>query len=148
MRTLMRLGIVILVLVQVGCGADPNPRAKIEKVVPASGTLTFDGKALPSYQVSFRPKDDRRPATGVTDKDGKFTLGTNAPGDGAPPGECKVAVVWVPPQDDGLGAPIDNPANLPKAPVKLPKKYESSETSGITMTVPEGGTSDLKIDLK
>src|SRR5215510_8628347 len=79
-----------------GCGGY-SQRANIERVAPVSGVLTFQGKPLEFYQVTFSPEDGRRPATGTTDAEGKFTLGTNKPNDGAPPGLNKVAVVWVGP---------------------------------------------------
>jgi hypothetical protein len=134
-----------------GCGGPPGPKADIERVVPVSGTLTYKGAPLDSYQVSFRPTDGRRPAVGVTDAQGKFTLGTNEAGDGAPPGMCKVAVVWVaPPSTDppGQETVIDDPALLPKPSVQIPPKYGNPETSGLTQDVPESGITDLKIDLE
>jgi len=135
-----------------GCGRGPGPVAVIEKVVPVSGTLTYQGKPLEGFQVALIPTDGRRPAIGVTDAAGKFTLGTNRAGDGAPPGSHKVAVVWVGPpstEDNSVQGPvIDNPALLPKPPVKIPAKYASAESSGLTQEVPKGGLKDLKIDLK
>jgi hypothetical protein len=88
-------------------------------------------------------------ASGVTDAEGKFTLGTNAAGDGAPPGMCKVAVVFEPPTNDTAdGLPIDNPNLLPKPKVAIPAKYSSAATSGLTQEVPADGLTDLKIDLQ
>src|SRR5262245_43532667 len=116
MQFVVRWGLGFIPLfVLVGCNSDPGPRATIEKVVPASGTVTFQGKPLDHYQVTFKPTDDRRPATGITDKDGKFTLGTNTAGDGCPPGKHKIAVVWLAPTDDGLGNIVDDPSKMPKA---------------------------------
>jgi hypothetical protein len=145
--------ILILALVLVtalGCGGDPGPNAVVEEVVPASGTLTYQGKPLPFFQISLTPTDGRRAAVGVTDEAGKFSLGTNAAGDGAPPGTHKLAVVWVgPPQEDDAGqAVIDDPSLLPKPSVKLPAKYASPDESGLTQTIPDGGTTSLQIDLK
>lgn len=146
----MLVGVIgILAIAAVGCG-DPGPRAHIEKVVPVSGTLTYQGQPLESYQVTFLPTDGRRAATGVTDAAGKFTMGTNTAGDGAPPGPHKVAIVWVAPNVDTPGNEqiIDDPSLLPKPKVKIPDQYANPDTSGITQDVPDGGLSDLKIDLK
>lgn len=133
-----------------GCGsADPVPQ--IEKVVPVSGTLTFAGKPLEGFQVTLIPTDGRRAATGVTDASGQFTLGTNTIGDGAPAGQCKLAVVWVGPQVEeipGQEEMIDNPSRLPKAPVTIPSKYSNPDTSGLVEEIPDGGTEDLKIELR
>ncbi|HZN34203.1 MAG TPA: hypothetical protein VFB80_10305 [Pirellulaceae bacterium] len=133
-----------------GCGGY-SQRANIERVAPVSGTLTFQGKPLEFHQVMFAPEDGRRPAMGVTDAMGKFTLGTNKPDDGAPPGLNKVTIVWVgpPPKNDpGNEVIIEDVSKLPKPKIRIPAKYGNPETSGLTQDVPSGGLSDLKIDLK
>lgn len=133
-----------------GCSGGYSTTADIEKVVPVSGTLTYKGKPLESYQVVFMPSDGRRVATGVADAQGNFKMGTNDAGDGAPPGQCKVAVVFAPPEtgEGGNEQIIDNPAMLPKPKVQIPKKYSNPETSGLTQDIPEAGISGLKIDLQ
>jgi hypothetical protein len=141
---------VVLGTALAGCG-DSIEGPTIEKVVPVSGTLTFQGKPLEYFQVSFQPTDGRRAALGVTDANGKFTLGTNDVGDGAPPGSHKVAVVWVGPQGDvaaGQEVIIDDPSLLPKPSVQIPARYANPETSQLSQEVPSGGVTDLKIDLK
>ncbi len=143
--------LLLLVVVVAGCDSTVGPVADIEKVAPVSGTLTYKGKAIEGYQVTLYPADGRRVATGVTDAQGKFTMGTNRPGDGAPPGIHKVSVMWVGPgSTDAAGQEqiIDNPALLPKPPVKLPAKYGNPDTSALTQEVPKEGLKDLAIDLK
>jgi hypothetical protein len=146
-------GLLVLVLIgfSAGCESKSGPQAIVEAVVPVSGTLTYKGQPLESYQVSFVPTDGRRAAVGTTDATGRFKMGTNAMGDGAPPGTHKVTVVWVPPtpaDGAGLDAPIDDPALLPKPKVAIPEKYANADTSGLTQEVPAGGLNDLKIDLQ
>lgn len=133
-----------------GCNSDPGPKAVIEKVVPVSGTLTYQGKPLENFQVTLVPSDGRRAAVGITDKNGKFTMGTNETGDGAPPGTHKVAVSWAgPPAETGATEQIvDEPEKLPKADVSLPATFANPETSGLTQEVPEAGLTDWKLDLK
>ena len=141
----------VVYLVCAGCGRSPGPQAEIEEVVPVSGRLTYQGKPLQHYQVTFLPTDGRRVATGVADAEGRFVMGTNDAGDGAPPGTHKVAIVFVgPPSTDAPGQEqiIDNPALLPKPDIEIPKKYSNPETSGLTQEVPEDGLEDLKIDLQ
>lgn len=132
-----------------GCGGY-STTADIEKVTPVSGTLTYQGKPLEGYQVVFMPTDNRRVATGVSDAQGNFKMGTNTVGDGAPPGKCKVAIVFAPPDSGEAGNEqiIDNPAKLPKPKVQIPKKYSNPDTSGLTQDIPASGINDLKIDLK
>lgn len=147
----LRAAILFAALPCLGCGGRPGPIAQIEEVVPVSGTLTYDGKPLEGFQVTFLPTDGRRAATGVTDSDGKFTMGTNRVGDGAPPGLHRVAIVWAGGGEAGTPGNeevIDNPANLPKPSVEIPKKYQNADTSGLTQDVPESGLSDLTIELE
>lgn len=133
-----------------GCeGADSG--TVIEKVVPAEGILTYQGRPLEGYRVTLLPTDGRRPAVGTSDAQGRFRLGTNAEGDGAPPGKHPAAIVWVPPQpagEPGQEIIIDNPAQLPKPKVRIPDKYGDPQTSGLEIEIPPRGTKDLRIDLK
>lgn len=133
-----------------GCSSAPGPKAEVVDVVDVSGILTFQGKPLEGFRVTFMPVNGERPATGLTDASGKFVLGTNAVGDGAVAGQNKVAVVWEGPQvaDDGTGTPIDDPSKMPKPPVVIPEKYSNPETSGLLQDVPTDGAADLKIDLQ
>lgn len=131
-----------------GCGGGSG--AKIERVVPVSGTLTFKGQPLEHHQVTLQPEDGRRAAVGVSDAAGKFTLGTNDVADGAPPGRSRVAVVFAPPTVDTslTASAMDKPVPLPKPKVKIPTKYNSAQTSNLTREIPEEGQPDLKIDLE
>lgn len=140
---------VMLSLSLSGCSQPVGPVGEVIAVVPASGIVTFKGKPIEGFQVTFMPVSGARPSIGVSDASGKFVLGTNGTGDGAVVGANKVAVVWSPPElaDDTTAGAIDDPSKMPKAPVEIPEKYHNPETSGITLDVPESGTSELKIDL-
>ncbi len=141
---------ICLVTGILGCGSSDRVKPSIEKVAPVSGTLTFQGKPLENYQVTFLPTDGRRPGVGVTDAEGKFKLGTNDIGDGAPLGKNQVAVNFAPPSTDDstTSSPIEDPALLPKPKVMIPAKYGNPSTSELTQEVPSGGLTDLKLDLK
>ena len=72
----------LVALLPLGCGeAD---------IVLCGGLITLDGKPLADAAVMFIPTDGRRPATGKTDKEGRFKLTTFTPDDGALRGEHKV----------------------------------------------------------
>ncbi len=135
--------LLVITLLQ-GCGSKPEGPASAETVT-AKGTLTAAGKPLAHYRVTFVP-DSNLPASATTDENGKFTLGTNSPGDGAVAGRHKVTVVFVGPPD----APtpdMDNYKPL-KPPVDVPKKQQSAETTDLTVEVPVGGAEDLKVEIK
>ncbi len=151
MTRFVKMLLLPLLLICVGCDSDPGPVAADEPSVPASGTVTFRGQPLAGYQVVLMPDGDRRPAMGVTDSEGKFTLGTNSPGDGAPAGKSKVAVVWAGPEttvDAVEQSAIDDPSKMPKPSVVIPEKFSNPETSELTAEVPEAGTNALKFDLQ
>ena len=136
-------------LVANGCSGNRGT-AETLKTVSVSGTLTYQGQPLESYRVSFYPEKGDRASSGLTDASGKFTVGTNREGDGAPPGKYKLVVAWVAPQsaDTTSDVPIDDPSKLPKPKVKIPDKYGSPEKSGLTQEVPSGGLRDLKLNLE
>lgn len=139
----------LLAVVTCGCSGHLDGAPQVD-CVPVSGRVTYGGQPLVNYRVTFVPVDGRRAATGVTDADGKFVLSTNQSGDGAPPGECKVAVSWEgPPISDtgGQDAPIENPKDMPAPPVKLPPKYSDPEQSGIKQQVPPDGLENVVLEL-
>jgi hypothetical protein len=133
-----------------GCSQQVGPVGEVIEVVDASGVLTFQGKPLEGFTVTFMPVTGGRPASGITDAAGKFVLGTNGANDGAVAGFNNVAVVWTgpPATDDTTAGPIDDPADMPAPPVEIPAKYANPDTSGITVEVPRSGASDLKIELE
>ena len=87
-----RVMLVALACVAVaGCGGGG---ISAPRTVPTSGTVLFKGKPAEGVKVTLHPKFDIGPVkftpNGVTGKDGRFTLSTAAPWDGAPPGEYSV----------------------------------------------------------
>jgi hypothetical protein len=128
-----------------GC-APAQPTGDVIDTVPASGVLTHKGAPIEFYQVLFFPKDSR-PAMGVTDAEGRFTLGTNEPGDGAVAGSHKVAVTWVGPPSTNPNEGMTEFTSPPPPKVKLDPKYSDPETSGLMLEVPESGSAELKVEL-
>jgi hypothetical protein len=66
-----------------GCGSKP---------MGIKGKVTLDGAPLSGASVEFVPEDGGHSAVGTTDSDGKFSLTTYKPGDGALRGEYRVVV--------------------------------------------------------
>ncbi len=129
-----------------GCGGHAGPTAEIEKTVPAAGVVTYGGQPLENYQVTFYPSDGRRAASGKTNAEGRFTLGTNAPDDGAPPGSHRVTVVYVGPEST-VEPGKEEPMPLPPPSVAIPEKYSNADTSEIAQTIPDGGAPNIRIEL-
>lgn len=129
-----------------GCGAS-TPTGDIVDTAPASGLLTYQGDPLAYHKVTVMPNGGR-PAMGVSDENGLFTLGTNDAGDGAEVGTHPVAVAYVgPPSEDPEEGIMKFTPPLPPE-VKIDKKYTNPATSGLTAEIPAEGNNALAIDLE
>ncbi|WP_105327672.1 MULTISPECIES: hypothetical protein [Pirellulaceae] len=138
------VGSLALLSLSLGCGSQPT--GDIVPTSPAAGTATYKGKPLEFYQIRFVPEDGR-PAAGVTDEEGHFTMGTNDTGDGAPSGKHRVAINYVgPPMPPDWGVTDFSPIPPPK--FKVPAKFSDPEKSGITVEVPEDGKTDFVIEIE
>jgi len=124
-----------------GCGGGAGDAPK---TVPAKGVVTYKGQPVPKVSVAFIP-DKGKLAAGTTDDQGKFTLTTNNPGDGAMVGTYKVALNVV---ADEIPSMFPE-ENKKEATLPFPKKYTDATTSGLTFTVDKNAAkNDFKIDLK
>ena len=108
-------------------GCDSGPR-----IVKVSGTVLIDGKPVPLGFVQVAPAGFRA-ASGKINKDGTFTLTTTNDNDGCVTGTHPVAVIAL----ETLGPS--------KQMWHAPKKYNSTETSGLKVTI-DKPTNDLKIE--
>lgn len=106
-----------------------------------TGTVAYNGKPLTDAQVMFMPKDGR-PATGMTDVAGRFTLTSLAAGDGTLAGEHIVCV----------SKTVPDPNSDPKLPYGrtipvLPQRYQSYASSPLRANVTPSGPNDFRFDL-
>jgi len=161
----MRLSLPALLLSIVflpGCGGGSTTKAP-DNLVPASGTVTLNGKPAEGVSVVFNaitnPEnvDDKTPGTGayaVTDENGKYTLKHRSGQPGIQPGHYSVTF-------SKLGMPDGSP--MPKL-----KEGQSPTEVGATELIPqryrviqqgqkglnqvtvkkEGGTFDFKLKSK
>jgi hypothetical protein len=105
------------------------------EVVPVKGTITFGGGPWPKPGVvnfvveTPAPGLPSRPTMGLFDTDGSLTVTTYTKGDGLVPGKYKIGVeCWEVRPTMGGPPPISY----------VPKRYGSSETSGLTVSVDPG----------
>ena len=137
------LTVIFLACLVTGCGPS-RP-----STIPVAGTVTLDGTAVEGASVMLMPAGEGQAATGVTDAEGKFTLKTYEPGDGARPGSYKVIVTkkevtGVLADKDGLSGGIAPEGIQEKW--FTPQKYSSPDTSGLTAEVNDG-MEPLKLEL-
>lgn len=141
----------LLSLVFLGCSGstgDPNR----PKTVPVSGTVTHNGQPVDGAAIILvATSPNGRGATGTTDAQGKITLTTFDPGDGAIPGSYKVriskTVLEGAPTEEESAAYVARGEQPPSGTLKdyLPAKYKDENTSGLTADIAEGA--ELKFDL-
>jgi hypothetical protein len=122
----IRLLAVCCLLVQVGCGGGKDA-VPSKPTFPVKGQVFFEDRPVKGALVVFHPLDDpgSKPVRSYarTEADGRFTLSTYVPQDGAPAGRYAVTIVI---EDDGDGSR------------SLPARYASPQTSGFVVQVKEG----------
>jgi len=125
-----------LVLGVSGCKPGVNRPA----TAPVSGTVTLGGAPIAGATVSFQAVDGSRSSVAITDASGRYELTTFVRGDGAVPGDYKVAVSKVT-QDVVESAPGKNEppvGPIPEPKNELPAKYADAAKSGLKATVTSG----------
>ncbi len=133
-RTAGFLGVACILMFVVGCGeAGPT-------VVPVTGKVVRDGKALTNVSATFLPKGSGLSATGSSDSSGKIIMLTNGRS-GAKVGQYRVGITEplrdMTPEAIASGSP---------PPTSFDPKFQSPDTSGIEFTVPEkGGTFEFEV---
>lgn len=136
-----------------GCGgaADKYKRAR-PKTATASGVVIYRNQPLADAIIVCFPTatgDRAVAASAYTSADGTFTLQAYPPDQGAVPGSYQVTIQKT---EEAKAPPTGPDAHdappAPKARSLIPAKYGQIETSGLTLTIPEGGISDIKFELK
>ncbi len=105
-----------------GCGGASGP-----ELIDVHGTVLLDGKPLPNATVRFVPEvqgaEAVRPASGVTDDDGRYELEYSSTRSGALPGKYKVLITTAQaPEEDEEGNPT------PAVPETVPDVYNIKST--------------------
>jgi hypothetical protein len=143
---------IIAVVCCVGCGGSDKFKAKRPKVVPADGMITYQGKALDGATIVLAPTGEGKTgASAMSDAEGKFQLTAFPPDMGAVPGDYKVGVtkqtvVIIPEPPPGMHA--EDMPKPPKPKPLIPEKFANPANSGLTITIPAEGKTDLLIELK
>jgi len=164
-KTVLSLWAAIPVVVAVvGCGDSGG----LPRRYPVSGTVTYNGKPLERGNINFAPDDAKGRAAGGTISNGRYSLTTQDPDDGALPGKYRVSVVAKETDTSkvdlklkpGGGTLSEQEKNAMAAayPQKfaakaaavaknlIPAKYSSPETSGLTYEVKEqSNTADFPL---
>lgn len=122
-------------VIGLGCSASPTEPVT-GQVVWEDGTPAVE---LEQYSVEAELPEGKTVTRGNIGPDGRFTLSTFRPNDGAEPGEYKAIITPIPRTE------IDPPLK-----VTIPTKYQSYEKSELRFTVTRGQKNEpvLKISKK
>jgi hypothetical protein len=135
-RNLVAL-ILAAVAVVSGCSKGPD-------LVPVSGKITLNGKPLPFGLVIFQPSNGQLSQGEITN--GEFKMSTRSPGDGATVGLQLVSIVCYEANDPAKKAQFSGPqTSLGRCLVH--NDYTRSGTSGLSVTVPPEGKTDVVFEL-
>jgi hypothetical protein len=94
--------------------------------VKVAGVVTLDGRPLAGGAVTLIPeKKNGRPATGITDAEGRYVLKASAEDEALAPGQYKVTIVA-------------KPNNADKATAVLPQRFGDPTTSSLRVDVVPG----------
>lgn len=122
------LGVVVLG----GCGKGLS----VPSTVPVSGVVTYKGKPLQGIRVTLHsPTEAAQPQfipSGQTGPDGKFSLSTGAPGNGAPPGTYVVTF-----EKPEIGSPAST-GSIETEIDAFRGKYSDPAQSEWTVTIEQG----------
>ena len=120
-----RLLILSLILIVPACGPSKKTVFPVKGKVVDGGGKPLTGATVLFHPVVADPKDANLPTAHV-DESGSYSLTTYVQGDGAPPGEYAVTILWVPQKKN----PLDT-----QAPDKLKGRYANPSKSKIRFTV-------------
>jgi hypothetical protein len=131
---------LLCLVATLGCPAANN----LPATVTAEGVVTLDGQPVENATVVCISETTTYSAAGVTDKNGKFSLKSFEEKPGAVPGDYRIEITKTVVEGKGekSGEAVVNIQH------GLPKKYSTFSTSGLSLTIPDKGDSNIKFDLK
>ena len=142
--------IVLAVPAAGGCSAKPYQDHR-PKLVPVRGVVRFNGKPLDGARVTFTNTAAGISAYGLTDTEGKFTLTTFEPGDGAAPGHYQITVtkaVETGHRTAKSAPPVFRSGGAPHPRSLIPQKYGNLTTSNLTAEVADGENDEIVVELR
>jgi hypothetical protein len=155
-----RLAAILTGIAGLCCGCSGAPDKWMENLpdtVPAEGVLLLDGKAVEGAAIVLSPNDPGGfAASAISGSSGRFRLQAFPTKEGAVPGSYRVVVTKNEPSGSGAWKPEDfgedaahAAASPPPSSMKnvLPARFADPKSSGVAVTIPPDGASDLTIDL-
>jgi hypothetical protein len=147
MKNFLNILFLLLCLVCIltsGCG-----KKRFAGVVPAEGTVTYNGEPLDDAKVmcyAVQERADNVPVVAATDQNGRFVLRTNGEVNGAFPGSYKVVVSKS--KIIGYDKNGETGEDIAIYDLAIPQKYSQSGTTDLLITIPPKGDKNLVITLE
>lgn len=146
MKLFLPLSLIMVITVVLGCGSDAPKGPEKLSTTPVDGVVTLNGKPAAEVSVSLHHSEGKVAPRGISDKDGKFSIATYGKDDGAPAGKYKVTAAKNMTKEISPGVLAPPPPGGFKS--DIPTKYESVNTTDISVEIKAGEKNSLKIDLK
>jgi len=146
MKLLIPFGFISLVFAISGCGSDAPKGPEKLSTTPVDGIVTLNGKPAAEVSISLHHSEGKVAPRGMSDKDGKFSISTYGKDDGAPIGKYKVTAAKNMTKEISPGVLAPPPPGGFKS--DIPAKYESVNSTDISVEIKGGEKNSLKIDLK
>lgn len=150
-RNIVGICSLLMILSSIGCGGP-----KLPETVAVTGTVTYKSEPVEGAQVVLNSTDPNgKPATGITDAQGKFSVKTYVDpatqANGAMPGTYKVTVTKIEEstmssEEMMKAAASGNKKAGPKH--LVPEKYSNLATTDLPAEVKKGNTTPLALELK
>lgn len=137
-------GRIVLCLLAAGCAIAGCAKPGRAPTAKAAGKLSAGGAPLAGVNVTFTPAAGRS-ASGTTDAEGKFSLSTFAPGDGAVPGKHRVTLSLKEADVPMPGTP--EAAAYKPQPRPFAKKYSGLATTDLEIEVPVDGNPAITLEV-
>jgi hypothetical protein len=146
MKLFLPLTLIVVITAALGCGSDAPKGPEKLSTTPVDGVVTLNGKPAAEVSVSLHHSEGKVAPRGISDKDGKFSIATYGKNDGAPAGKYKVTAAKNMTTEISPGVLAPPPPGGFKS--DIPTKYESVNTTDISVEIKAGEKNSLKIDLK
>lgn len=146
MKLFLPLTLIVVITAALGCGSDAPKGPEKLSTTPVDGVVTLNGKPAAEVSISLHHSEGKVAPRGISDKDGKFSIATYGKNDGAPAGKYKVTAAKDMTKEISPGVLAPPPPGGFKS--DIPTKYESVNTTDISVEIKVGEKNSLKIDLK
>ena len=146
MKLFLPLTLIVVITAVFGCGSDAPKGPEKLSTTPVDGVVTLKGLPAAEVSISLHHSEGKVAPRGISDKDGKFSIATYGKDDGAPAGKYKVTAAKDMTKEVSPGVLAPPPPGGFKS--DIPTKYESVNTTDISVEIKVGEKNSLKIDLK